>query len=200
MASDDPVVAELVPLFWNKNRVREHCQRLAAENQGRFSWTSLVTGHFFEHGLSTELLGFNLRKGTVKLYDGGKGMWSASTMGQIGRAVLAVVRKEEETAGEVLYVQSFCVSQLEVLEAVEAAREGKELERSEVGAEKYLKEMKKEMDGGNSDALEQVVGVLGITRARWDGKERFANELLGLKGENLRKVVSGVCEEIFGQQ
>ena len=201
--SDDPLVEALVPLFRNKTRVREYCQQLVAEyGIGCSSWTSLVTGHFFDYGLAERLLGFDLRGGRVRLFDGGTGKWSASTVGQIGRAVVGVLRPrengdEDETAGKVLYVQSFCVSQVEVLAAVNAVRRGEGLKVEEVGSEEYIRRMKEEMEGGDYESLEQIVCVLGLTRARWDEKEDFANVLLGLEEEDLGEVVREVCESVW---
>ena len=209
--SDDPVAEALVPLFRNKTRVRQYCQQLAREPQGSrpFTWTSLVTGHFFDYGLgASELLGFNLRAGTVRMFDGGAAKWSTSTLAQIGRAVVGVLRHAEDgkTAGKVLYVHSFSVSQKEVLDAVEAvwrggagagagAAGGEEprLKITEVNSDQYVEEMRSEMESGSYDALEQIVCVLGLTRARWEGKKDFANELLGLREEDLGTVVVEIC-------
>ena len=191
--SDDPVVLDLLPNFRNKQLVREHCQRLAEENPGTFTWTSVITGHFFDYGLRTELLGFDLDNGTVLLFDGGKDKWSTSTVAQIGRAVAAVLEREDEsTANRILLVQSFCVTQLEVLHAIESVKGVTKLKRMEIGSREYVKEKSQEADKGNTEAVEELVGVLGIKRANWDGEEEYANELLGLKEESLRDIVSGV--------
>ena len=205
--SDDPAASTLVPLFAKKTQVREYCQRLAEESRKRgdgghrFDWTALVTGHFFDDGLASHLLGFDLREGFVRLFDGGEGRWSTSTVAQIGRAVAGVLDREEETAGRVLYVQSFCVSQMEALDAVDTVRceMGLEaLERRWMNAEQYVEEMKREMEAGSYMALEQIVCVLGLTRARWEGKDGFANGLLGLEEEDVRVEVRKVLDKVYG--
>ncbi|KAF2229289.1 NAD(P)-binding protein [Viridothelium virens] len=165
--SDDSVVAELISLFRNKTAVREYCQRLMEESEGRFSWSSL-----------SRLLGFELRKGTV------------------GRAVAGVLRKEDETNGKVLYVQSFFVSQVDILEAFEAVSSGKTLERIDIGADEYIEEMKREMQAGSYEALEQIVCVLGLTRALWEKKPNFANKLSGLQEEDMRGIADMIVGEI----
>ena len=194
--SDDPIVAELISLFRNKTVVREYCQRLMEENEGRFSWSSLVTGHFFDYGLKSRLLGFELRKGTVRLFDGGVGRWSCSSVAQVGKAVAGVLRNEEETKGKVLYVQSFCVSQVDILEVLQTVSGGTTLERIHIGADEYIEEMKREMQAGSYEALEQIVCVLGLTRALWEEKPDFANKLLGLQEEDLRAIVEKIVDEI----
>ncbi|KAL9079271.1 MAG: hypothetical protein Q9157_001842 [Trypethelium eluteriae] len=154
--SDDSVVAELISLFRNKTAVREYCQRLMEESEGRFS----------------------------------------CTVAQVGRAVAGVLRKEDETNGKVLYVQSFCVSQVDILEAFEAVSRGKTLERIDIGADEYIEEMKREMQAGSYEALEQIVCVLGLTRALWEKKPNFANKLSGLQEEDMRGIADMIVGEI----
>lgn len=195
--SDDPVVLDFLPNFRNKQLVREHCQRLAEENP-EFTWTSLITGHFFDYGLRTELLGFDLEKGKAMIFDGGGDRWSTSTVGQIGRAVAAVLEKDDEsTANRILLVQSFCVTQLEVLEAIESVRGSKsKLTRKEVRSKEYIEEKGREVEKGDLESVEELVAVLGIKRANWKGKEEFANELLGLEEENLEDVVAEILRDM----
>lgn len=198
--SDDPIVLDLLPSFRNKQLVREHCQRLAEENgEGEFTWTSLITGHFFDYGLRTELLGFDLSKGkgTAMLFDGGRDKWSTSTVAQIGRAVAAILEKEDETANRLLLVQSFCVTQLEVLNAIEAVKGQERLKRTEIRSKGYIEEKRIEMEKGSTEAVEEMVTVLGIKRSNWEGKEGHANELLGLKEEDLAQVVAEVLSDIM---
>lgn len=194
MRSDDPVVLKLLPNFRNKQLVREHCARLAEKHDG-FTWTSLVSGHFFDYGLRTELLGIEVEKNRALLFDGGRDRWSTSTVAQIGRAVAAILlEKEEETANKMLLIQSFCVTQLEVVSAIEGVK-GKKMDSKCIDSEAYIKEKAKEADKGDAEAVEELVAVLGITRSNWIGDELFANRLLGLKEENMEEVVRRVLRE-----
>jgi hypothetical protein len=194
MRSDDPVVLKLLPTFRNKQLVREHCQKLAKKHEG-FTWTSLVSGHFFDYGLRTELLGLDVAGNKALLFDGGNDRWSTSTTAQIGRAVAAILlEKEEETANKMLLIQSFCVTQLEVVKAIEGLR-GKKMNGQYIESGPYIKEKAKEADKGDAEAMEELVAVLGIKRSNWTGDVLFANRLLGLKEENLEEVVRSVLNE-----
>lgn len=194
MRSDDPYVLRLLPNFRNKQLVREHCQSLADSHRS-FSWTSLVSGHFFDYGLRTELLGIDAEKNTALLFDGGKDRWSTSTVAQIGRAVAAILlEKEEETTNKMLLIQSFCVTQLEVIHAVERAI-GQTVHGQYVDSEPYIAEKAKGADKGDAEAVEELVAVLGIKRSNWTGNALFANRMLGLKEESLEDVVRRVVRE-----
>ncbi|KAI9837291.1 MAG: hypothetical protein M1819_000365 [Sarea resinae] len=215
--------AALVPLYGAKGRVRAHLRTLAAaaaaagekegEGEGEddtgFSWTSLVCGHFFDYGLRTGLLGFEMGGAKkAKVFDGGHGRWSATTLEAVGRAVVGVLRHEAETRNRMLYIQSFCTTQNEVLASLEKAtatttataktttttRGAWRVEEVESGP--YIEKLKAEMErdpGNNAQAAEEeLVGVLGLLEADWSGKEDFANELLGLGGEDLDEVVQKV--------
>ena len=225
LESDDTAVASLggrlAELFRNKTRVKAYCAELAGASGGAFSWTSVVTGHFFDEGLRHgRLLGVEWdseawgvvdqgggRKqpkgcvGRMRLFDGGKKQFSASTTAQIGRALVQLLMKEDESRDRVLYVQSFAVSQMDIANAVNEAlhkldsKEAPWLEKVTVPAEEYLEERKRDMDAGEYQAVEDVVGVLGM-RARWMQKEGWAMDILGLEEENLSNVVEEVVSTI----
>ena len=61
----------------------------------------------------------------------------------------------------------------------------------DVKSKDYIEEVKKEMaaEPDSAEATEKMVSVVGIVDANWEGKDDFANELLGLKGEDLEEVV-----------
>lgn len=211
--SDDPYILDLLPNFKKKREVRDHCIRLVEDieldkqageaglqcRESQFSWTSLFTGHFFDYGLSTELLGFDIpaRKGI--LFDQGKDHWSATTTHQIGKAVVAVFDNLDRTANQVLLVQSFRITQIQVLDAInEVLREaGKGAVKVEKDSSRQF--VKERIDGagrGEFEATEEMVAVLGIKRSDWKGDAGFANHKLGLKEEDMKAVVKESLKEL----
>lgn len=192
--SDDAYVLDLFPRFANKRRVREHCIRLAEDYGAAFTWTSVATGHFFDWGLDTELLGFDVGKRTALLFDEGGDKFSTTNLAQIGRAVVAILDRLEQTANQYLSVHSFCVSQAQVLEAIEATLGGPKFTRDRVGSRAFVRE---NMPNVNTDkrAMELVIGVLGIKRSNWTGSPLFANDLLGLKDEDMEETVRRVLKK-----
>lgn len=189
--SSDHVVAELVPLYKQKTQVREYLTALSKEGSD-FTWTSLVNGHFFE---LIDLLGFDVKKRKAEIFDGGDLKCSASTLAQIGKAVVGILRKPDETKNKMLYMQSFLITQNEVLAELEKIS-GQKFEVTQVDSKEYIKRKKQESDAGDKEATEQLVGVLGTTRANWTGEKDFANELLGLKEEDLAMAVKKAYDEM----
>ena len=185
---------DLVPLYKKKQKVRQHLQGIVSKGGGDFSWTSLVCGHFFDYGLTSGLLQFDVGKRKVRILDGGDIRWSTTTLTTVGKATVRILQKDEETRNRMLYVQSFCVTQNEVLKVLKrVAGEGKDWEEEQVSSEAFIKEIQDRIDkspnGKNGDALEELVSVVGIIDANWEGKDDFANDLLGVGGENVDEVV-----------
>lgn len=214
--SDDPYILDLLPNFRKKREVREHAMRLVEDEclsldrqeqnsrshraeRPSFSWTSLFTGHFFDYGLTTELLGLDIRARKGVLFDDGNDHWSATTTGQIGRAVVAVFDNLEQTANRVLLVQSFRTTQRQVLDAVnellrEAGKEEVKVDR--VSARQFVKDRVEGAGRGEFEATEEMVAVLGIKRSDWKDDAGFANHRLGLKEEDMKEVVKKGLKEM----
>lgn len=184
---------ELVKLFDLKVQIRESLQGLAKQHEG-FSWTSLVNGHFFDWGLRESFLHFDLDTRKAEIVDDGNTKSSQATLAQIARATVKILQKPEETKNRMLFIQSFCVSQNEVLRSLEKAM-GVKWEVEYVESEKFIREKKALADQGNKDAIEDLVFVLGAIDGNWEQKPDFAMDLLGLQNEDLDTIVQQVVSE-----
>ena len=62
--SADDATIELLPLMAGKKKVREYLVEVCGRERenGKLTWTSLVTGHFFDWGLGYGLLKFDMKK------------------------------------------------------------------------------------------------------------------------------------------
>jgi hypothetical protein len=181
---------ELAPIYVAKSKVREHLEMLAKENP-TFSWTSLVCGHFFDWDLG--FFHIDLKARRFELLDDGEVFWSTSTFAQIGRATAAILHKLDETANRFVYVQSFRINQNQLLKAFEKTT-GQEWNVVRFDSSDYVKERKAKADGGDKKAVEDLVWVLGTLEADWEAVPGYANNLLGLKQENLEEVVARIVE------
>lgn len=185
---------ELVALFDRKVQVRDSLRELAERHDG-FSWTSLVNGHFFDWGLREDFLHFNMRARRAEIVDDGDMRSSQATLAQIARATVRILQRPEATKNKMLFIQSFCVSQNEVLRSLEKAMGAKwDVER--LDSEKFIKEKKALADKGDLDAIEDLVFVLGAINGNWEGRPDFAMDLLGLENEDLDEVVQSVVDEM----
>jgi putative NADH-flavin reductase len=189
--SSSPRALELMPLYQAKQKVRQHLQQLASTSS--LSWTSLICGHFFDYGLQSGLLQFDVKAHKARIFDGGDIRWSATTIDTIATAVVRILQNEEQTRDRMLYIQSFCVTQNEVLRSLEKAT-GKDWQVEHVDSDTYIGEAKRVTDRepDNAEATEKLVSVVGIVDAYWEGKDDFANSLLGLEKEDLDQVVKKV--------
>ncbi|KAL7945012.1 hypothetical protein V8C42DRAFT_324311 [Trichoderma barbatum] len=187
-----------LPLYRKKTLVREKCEALAAREGSTFSWTTLVCGHFFDHGLRDGLLHFNFDTRTAQILDGGAIKASTSTLRRITEATVRILQRPEETRNRKLYVQSFNPTQLEIVAALEKAM-GEKWHIQHVDSKPYLEDAQKRLDSTDERsvlvAIEDIVFVLGALDADWTKRDGYAMELLGLQDENLEDVINEVVAE-----
>jgi len=206
--SDDPYILDLLPNFRRKREVREHCMRLVEDQanssssmshpDSHFSWTSIFTGHFFDYGLKSELLGLDITNKKGILFDEGNDKWSTSTTTQIGKSVAAVLSNDERlkaTSNKILLIQSFRVSQRQVLNTVNHLLK-EEVRVEKVSSKQFVRDRIEGAAKGDNEATEEMVAVLGIKRTDWKGDSGFANELLGLEEEDSEEVVKTALREM----
>jgi nucleoside-diphosphate-sugar epimerase len=188
--SADEETVKLLPLMEGKRRVREYLQAVCRRERegGRLTWTSLVTGHFFDWGLGNGLIKFDVKNRKAYMVDGGDVKFSASSLGLVAKAVVRVLEKEEETKDRMLYVHGVYVTQREVLPVLEKVT-GTQWEVVDEDSKKRLDVIRPKMLEGDHDAREEVVAIWGVVASDWAEKEGFANDLLGLEMEDLEEVV-----------
>jgi nucleoside-diphosphate-sugar epimerase len=190
--SSSPWTQEVVPLYKRKTELREKLIQLSKENPG-FEWTSLVCGHFFDWSL--EFMHLWLKERKAEILDDGEVKWSASTLERIGDATARILLNPDATKNRIIYVQSFCVSQNQVVKAFEEAT-GEKWKIIRHDSKQFEKENKKKADAGDLDAIEELVWLLGALDANWEGKENFAMKTLGLENEDLDQVVRRCVKEL----
>ena len=179
---------KLAPFYKAKTELRERLMKLAKENPD-FSWTSLVCGHFFDWDPAFLHIWVKERKADV--LDDGEVRWSTSTLGRTGEATARIFLNLEATKNKMIFVQSFCVSENEVVKAYEKAS-GAKFEVNKLKATEYEEQEKKKRDDGDDDAQENLVWILGTEDANWENRDTFAMKDLGLENEDLDTVVKGI--------
>ena len=194
---------ELVRIFDRKVKVREFLEGLSSsslplfpgEREGEeeprndFGFTSLVTGHFYDWGLRNGFLHFWPDEKRAEILGDGERRSSLSTLRRVGEAVVGILQADEETyrtqmKGRVLMVQSFCVSQNEVLTVLERVT-GQKWDVRYEDLEGFIKWHKELADGGRKESIEDLVFALGVVDGNWEEKEDFAMGLFGFADEDL---------------
>lgn len=193
-----PQAQHHLQLYRDKTLVRQRCEELAGRLPGRaaadggaFTWTSVVCGHFFDHGLRSGLLHFDLATRTAQLLDNGGARASASTLARAAEATVRVLQRPGPTANRAVFVQSFCPTQLEVLAALERAT-GTKWRTQRLDSNAFLARQSRLLAEGDGAATEEIVFVLGTVDADWTRRDGFAMRLLGLDDERLDDVVAAV--------
>lgn len=196
--SADEKTNEILPLMKGKKVVRDYLLSIESkerEDGSKLTWTSLITGHFFDWGLTNGLLKFDVKARKAYILDGGNIKFSNSNLDFIGKAVVKILEKKNETANRLLYVHSTHVTQLELLDALERAT-GDKFERIEQDSQKELDVVRPKMLDGDFDAREEVVAIWGVVASDWSDRKGLANELLGLEEEDLNETVKRVVAEL----
>ncbi|KAF6819634.1 nmrA-like family protein [Colletotrichum musicola] len=183
--AENPRARELVALYRHKLAVRELCQQLA-EAHGHFSWTGFVCGHFFEWGLREHLFHTDLAERTIEILDGGRHRASATTLRRVGEAVVRILNLHgsEAIRNRTLFLQSFCITQLELVRALEKACSAKWTVK-DTDSETFIEERRAKADAGDFMAIEDLVFAIGTLHADWTGREDFAMDLLGFETRTL---------------
>lgn len=182
-------------LYRDKTAVGDMCEMLAEkaseDDSNPFTWTSIVCGHFFDYGLRDGLLHFDLSTRKAQILDGGDIKASTSTLARVAESVVRVLEHPGVSRNRVIYVQSFCPTQLEILASLERVT-GTKWRTQHLDSNAYLKRESRRLAEGDRGAIEEIVFVLGTVNADWTRKDNFAMKLLGLEDEKLDDVVSNV--------
>ncbi|PHH85774.1 hypothetical protein CDD83_11189 [Cordyceps sp. RAO-2017] len=142
--SASPWAQKHLKILRDKTVVRRKCEELARERGGTLSLAS-PGPPLSRVGSSSTTVFMRLtstltsRQGRPTSWTGGGGSIRAatSTLARTAQAVIAVLQRPDATRNRIVYVQSFCPTQLEVLEAVERAT-GQTWSRERFDSETFL--------------------------------------------------------------
>lgn len=190
--ADNKRAQELVPLYRHKVAARRRAEALAEQNPA-FSWTGIVCGHFFEWGITEGFFHAYLDKQVAEVFDGGKHRASTTTLTRVGEAVIRILRRypDETIRNRTLFIQSFCIDQNELVEALERAT-GAKWSKKDLDSEKFIAEKRVLAEAGDNDAIEDLVFVVGTLDADWTQRDDFSMDLLGFEDEDLDATVQRV--------
>ena len=171
-----------LPVFAAKVSTQKHLAEQARD--GKISYTLIITGAFLDWGVKAGFL-INAKGGeeTTTLYDGGDVKFSATNLADIGKAVVGVLKKPEETKNRAVFVQSAVVTQNQLLAAAKKAKPDLEVKTVSKSTEEIERESYEVLKTGEGD---QVKAIIGFIRRALFGKgygglfQKTDNELLGV--------------------
>jgi hypothetical protein len=146
-----------------------------------------LTGGFF---------GLKIKERTAKLFDDGNTKLSTTTLPHVGRAVAKLlelpIEKLEKYKYGFVHVQSFCVSQMDMFDALKKATgtTDKDWQISKVPVDQAVAKGNKDAQNGNRAGMIDVLYGMNFKPGMGGNfQHKIDNEFLGLYEEDLDEVV-----------
>ncbi|APA11187.1 hypothetical protein SS1G_11394 [Sclerotinia sclerotiorum 1980 UF-70] len=174
-------LAKPLPVFADKITTQAHLEAAVAKNPS-LTYTYVRNGPFLDWGLEHKLL-LDLSSGTSTIYDGGDVLFSTTTLETIGKAVVGVLEKFEETKNRAVYIQDIQITQNRLLELAKKVAPEKKWESVHAETAKILASSNERAARGEFN-MEVIIGyiIVSVFGKGYGGRmEKTDNELLGLK-------------------
>lgn len=182
--TSDPKVIEAVPFYKPKAEIQAYLESKVSDI---FSWTTIANGVFFDWGLDTGFLGFDLKNKTARIFDYGDTPFSTSTLSLVGETVAKVLSAEylEDTKNKVVYVESRTTTQNEVLAGLQKIT-GKDTKWKveKVDTKKLSEDSWARIKAGEG-GIEPMYDLLKIHALRSEHSKKSWNGRLELTNDNL---------------
>ncbi|KAI9927214.1 hypothetical protein ASPWEDRAFT_46682 [Aspergillus wentii DTO 134E9] len=114
--TSDGSAPDFIPFLVDKRQTVEYLKT----HEDKISWTAVITGGMFDWGLNIPGFGgWNLPARTATIFDGGDIPFEATNLDQVGRAIAKCLTKPDLTKNQYVYVNSFTITQNQVLMSLE---------------------------------------------------------------------------------
>ncbi|KAJ9606992.1 hypothetical protein H2200_009003 [Cladophialophora chaetospira] len=196
--TSDQSIGQLVPPAGVKNDTVAY---LKTKEASGLSWTAVIVGAFFDWVFQMPgVLGWNLPEKSVTLFDGGDVEFEATNVAQIGRSVVAILERPDETANQYVYINSFTTTQNKMLKAFEdiSGEKFKVTHAKKEDFSKVAQEKIKSDPGKGAAYVEGGLGAIILIMLNHRGYNEYSktkglwNKRLGLPEEKLEDTVKAV--------
>lgn len=147
--------------------------------------------------MKSGFMGFNLSEHKAVLFNAGTDTWSTTKLGSIGLAVKNALLLPDQTANRYIFIDSFTVSQAQVLAALEKATAPAAWDVTRVDAEEQkqigLDKMAKG-DFSGAMALIRYINCVDGHGGNYALYEQTDNELLSLPNQSLDEAIEEVLK------
>lgn len=183
----DKRAREIVPMFEAKFGTVNYLKSKESE----ISWTSLVTGPFFDWGLRVGFLGFDGSSKTATIFDDGEAEFIATNLHQIGVATVKALEHADLTKNQYVYIGGVQTTQNQVLAAAEKAT-GTKWTVKKISAKDYIEEGRAKLQKGDFSGVVNL--IIGLTYGKDEQLGDFSsvglwNDKLGVPKEGLEETV-----------
>ncbi len=183
--------SQVIPFLASKIAALDYLK----SKQDKISWTAIITGSVFDWGLNIPGFGgLNVPAHTSTIYDGGNIAYDATNLDQVGKAIVAALKQPELTKNQYVYVNSFTITQNQVLEAVEKVT-GEKFTVSQSTSEELWQESAAQVQEGQGLAVLGMVASscyqkgANLKLSNYSVNRGLWNDRLGLAQENLEEVL-----------
>lgn len=152
--------------------------------------------------LAVGFLFFDLKTHTATIWDGGDVRFSTTNIAAVGKAVVGALANADRTKDRYIFTQSFCITQNQVLQALEKST-GKKWEVKHVKSADMIKDGKEKMSKGDLSGIALLImgcilnGDVDVG-GNLEKSEGIDNELVGLpKEEDLQATVDAIVRGEF---
>lgn len=182
----DPRNRAIVNLSNDKYEVTKYLK----SNEGKISWTSIITGPFFDWCLRVGFHGIDFQNKTATLYDNGTARFSATNLHTVALAVIKSLEKPDLTKNQYVYIAGFQTTQKELLAIAEKIT-GEKWTVKDVPAQELI-------ESGNAKIQQgDYSGILSLLISATFGKDEVGyfepakvwNEKLGLPKDDLESAI-----------
>lgn len=149
-------------------------------------------------GLKAGFIGFDINGRKAKIWDDGEVQFSAITVADLGKAVVEVLHKPEDTKNRYIFANSVTASHAEILKALEQAT-GQAWEIEHISTAADIAAGREQIASGNPFGMFKLVqasawGNLPGLRQNFevDEKEALANDVLGIQPTKIDVIVRDV--------
>jgi hypothetical protein len=185
-----------LPVFGYKVAVAAHLEEVASKNP-EFSYTYVRNGPFLDWSLENNFL-VDLASGKPRIFDGGDQLFSTTTLETVGRAVVSVLSKPEETKNRAVYVQDLTTSQNRILALAKEVAPEKSFEPVPASLDDVYQSSNEKLSKGEV-TMQVMVSYLfvAIFKEGYGGKmEKTDNELLGL-GQKTEEDIKAILRKLL---
>jgi uncharacterized protein YbjT (DUF2867 family) len=185
MDSRNPLCVVL-PVCAPKVDTQKYLQEKANSNRG-FSYTGIANGLFLDWGLRVGFI-LNPASHAATLYNGGDVPFSTTTLADVAKAILGVIKNQDQTANRILYIHSAVTTQNKLIQYAKD-KDGKEWDTISKDTEEIRQESLAELAKGTQGNINSAMDGFCIC-ASWntdygcDFSSHLDNDLLGVKTMN----------------
>ncbi|KAJ4159906.1 uncharacterized protein LMH87_007843 [Akanthomyces muscarius] len=199
----DSRVLEALPILKGKVKVTA---QLRSKEQQAMQWTGIVTGLFFDWGLTRGTFGFDLAKKTAQIWDDGNTKFLATNIQDIAAALVTLLsdaHARENAKNRFVHISSFATTQNETLGLLEKFS-GTQFTATHLDSDGLKQQSLADLSKGNYSAVLPLIQYAALGRdglSQWyEEAEQGRQLLLPTPRESLEEAVQRVVTEVAESQ